>query len=160
MVKRAGHQQGNLQPSPPDYTMKKSIVRVALIGSVVALMTLQGYADTTNKPAADKKAAGSAAATAEKPAKAGPFHGKLAAIDKAAKTITVGKRTFHVTSDTKIKKSGKPALLDDAVVGETVSGYVKPGTDGKLMATSLNLGPKTTPEPAEPPKPAKEKQPK
>jgi len=104
-------------------------------------------AQTTNPPAVSKKPAGD---TAE-PAKhsktgAGPFHGKLVALDKLTKSITVGKRTFQVTSETKIKKSGKPATLDDGVVGEPVSGYVKPGPSGKLVATTINFGAKPSAE--------------
>ena len=72
----------------------------------------------------------------------GPFHGKLAALDKAARTITVGKRTFHITSASRINKTGKPATLDDGVIGEPVSGYVKPAEDGRLIATTINFGPK------------------
>jgi hypothetical protein len=101
-------------------------------------------AQTTNKITAEKKAASQTNETAKaghKP-KAGPFHGKLVAVDKMGKTITVGKRTFLVTSDTKLKKAGTPATLDDAVVGEEVSGYVKPTEDGKLVATTVNFGPK------------------
>ncbi len=84
-----------------------------------------------------------AASTAKKPA-AGPFHGKLAAIDKVAKTITVGKRTFQITSETKLRKGDKPATLEDGVVGEQCSGYVKPLEGGKWLASSVNFGPKTT----------------
>ena len=105
-------------------------------------------AQTTNKPASDKTS------TSEKTAKAGPFHGKLAAVDKVAKTITVGKRTFQITSESKLKKGGKPATLDDGTVGDTVSGYVKPAPDGKLVATTVNFGPKSTAEPGEKPKSA------
>lgn len=82
---------------------------------------------------------------ASKPGKksvAGPFHGKLLAMDKAAKTITVGKRTFQITSETRIKKGGKPATFAEGVVGEPVSGYVKPAQDGKWIAVSVNFGPK------------------
>ena len=93
------------------------------------------------------------AQTQEKPAKsptektekkpvAGPFHGRLAAVDKGAKTITVGKRTFQITSETRINKAGKPATLDDGVVGDEASGYIKPTEDGKLVATKINFGPK------------------
>jgi hypothetical protein len=78
----------------------------------------------------------------EKKPVAGPFHGKLLACDNNAKTITVGKRTFQITSETKIKKAGKPGTLADAVVGEPVSGYVKPIADGKWNAVSINFGPK------------------
>jgi hypothetical protein len=116
-------------------------------------------AQTTNKPAA-KKPAVTAADPAKPEAKqpvAGPFHGKLVAIDQVAKTITVGKRTFQITSATKIKRAGQPAVLADGVVGETVSGYVKPTEDGKLFATTLNLGPKAAakPETAKPAGPKK-----
>ncbi|HZR21459.1 MAG TPA: hypothetical protein VFE51_29525 [Verrucomicrobiae bacterium] len=118
----------------------------ALSGAPLALT-----AQTTNKTNADKTAAGKTA-DSEKPAKGGPFHGKLAAVDKVAKTITVGKRTFQITSETKLKKAGKPATLDDGVVGETVSGYVKPAPDGKLMATTVTFGPKPVTDPTEKPK--------
>jgi hypothetical protein len=59
-----------------------------------------------------------------------------------AKTITVGKRTFQITSATKLKKGDKPATLDDGIVGEEVGGYYKTGEDGKLNATSIRFGPK------------------
>ena len=80
-------------------------------------------------------------ATAAKPIKkpiAGPFHGRLAALDKAGRTITVGKRTFQITSETKITKDGKPALLESGVVGEEVGGYMKPAEGGKLVATTVS----------------------
>lgn len=130
--------------------MKTSVARLTLLAlTAAALAGGPAYlqAQTTNKPPADKKASASTndEAKSEKPAKAGPFHGKLAAVDKVAKTITVGKRTFQITSETKIKKAGKPATLEDGVIGETVSGYLKPGADGKLMATTLNFGPKPAP---------------
>jgi hypothetical protein len=54
----------------------------------------------------------------------------------------VGKRTFQITSETKIKKGGKPATLDDGVVGEDVGGYYHNGEDGKLNAVSVRFGPK------------------
>ncbi len=73
---------------------------------------------------------------------AGPFHGKLAAVDQAAKTITVGKRTFHVTSNTKIFKDGNAATLKDGVVGEVVSGGFKTDESGRLVATKITFGPK------------------
>ena len=69
-----------------------------------------------------------------------PFHGKLSSIDAAAMTLTVGERTFVITSTTKISKDGTPATLAEAVVGEPVSGAYKKGADGKLTATSVHLG--------------------
>ncbi|HVV73821.1 MAG TPA: hypothetical protein VHI52_20320, partial [Verrucomicrobiae bacterium] len=78
------------------------------------------WSQSTNQPPAEKKAASETTSKHAKHAKtpgAGPFHGKLASLDKVAKTITVGKRTFQITSQTKIKKDGKPATIDDGVVG-------------------------------------------
>src|SRR5512140_3640398 len=82
-----------------------------------------------------------ALSSAKKPV-AGPFRGKLAAVDKVAKTITVGKRTFCLTPETKLRKNGQPAALEDGVIGELCSGYQKPADDGKLMATTVNFGTK------------------
>jgi hypothetical protein len=132
--------------------MKTSIIRFSLLGFLAAAMAsasdpLLGQTISTNKAPAEKKA--TSPANTEKAAKGGPFHGKLAAVDKVAKTIVVGKRSFQITSETKIKKAGKPATLDDAVVGETVSGYVKPTADGKLAATTVNFGPKAAVENSE-----------
>ena len=95
----------------------------------------------------------------EKKPVAGPFHGKLLGLDKNAKTITVGKRTFQITSETKIKKAGKPAILSEGVVGEPVSGYVKPIAEGKWVAVSVNFGPKVSEEGSEPKKPKANKDP-
>ena len=127
--------------------MKASINRftVAWIVCAVVLSTPIGLvAETTNKAPADRNTV----SEASKPAKAGPFHGKLVAVDKVAKTITVGKRTFQITSESKLKKNGKAATLEDAVVGETASGYVKP-SEGKLVATTVNFGPKSASETSE-----------
>jgi hypothetical protein len=71
-----------------------------------------------------------------------PIRGKLNGIDKTARTISIGKSTYRITAETRIQKGGKPASLDDAVVGDQVGGYVKPGADGKMVATTLTLGPK------------------
>lgn len=71
------------------------------------------------------------------------FNGKLTSVDTNALTLTVGKRTFEITSDTKINKHGKPATLSEGVVGETVAGSYKQGADGKLIATTVNFGKKS-----------------
>ena len=73
-----------------------------------------------------------------------PFRGKVSAVDKTAKTITLdGKekgRTFQITSGTKITKDGKPAVLDDVTVGESVRGVAKENATGKLEAVTLKVG--------------------
>ena len=61
--------------------------------------------------------------------------GKVKAIDKIAKTITVedkgAAKIISISSTTVFKKSGKPATIDDVTVGEPVS------------VTTINLGDKT-----------------
>jgi hypothetical protein len=115
-----------------------------LISLTLLAVTTGLSAQSTDKVVPEKKAGSQTneAAKTESKSKAGPFHGKLVAVDKVGKTITVGKRTFLITSETKLKKTGKPATLEDAVVSEEVSGYVKPREDGKLTATTVNFGPK------------------
>jgi len=56
--------------------------------------------------------------------------------------LTVGKRTFEVTSETKITKNGQPAILSDIAVGDKVGGAYKKADDGKLTATTINDGKK------------------
>jgi Domain of unknown function (DUF5666) len=86
----------------------------------------------TEKKAAPKEAKKKAAT---------PARGKADAIDKIAKTVKVGERTFQVTSETKITKAGKPATLDDGKVGDEV-GLSYNEVDGKLVARSLRFGPR------------------
>ena len=81
--------------------------------------------------------------------KAHPFNGKLASVDKVAKTITIGKSTYQMTSETIITKAGKPATLEDGVIGEEASGYAKPGENGKMNMTKLRFGPKAEEKTAE-----------
>ena len=71
-----------------------------------------------------------------------PFHGKLKAVDAAAKTLSVGTLILQVTPDTKITKDGNPASLTDGVVGEPVSGNYKKSDDGKLTALTVHFGAK------------------
>jgi hypothetical protein len=120
------------------------ISRVGLVAVALLAARVNLLAQPTNEVSAPPKAGhgtNQATKTEKKPVP-GPFHGKLLALDQNAKTIMVGKRTFQITSETKIKKAGKPATLADGVVGEPVSGYVKPIANGKWTAVSVNFGPK------------------
>lgn len=89
-------------------------------------------------------------APAEKPAtkapRSLPFHGKVAAVDKDAKVLTVGERKFHASPTTKIMKAGKPATLTDAVAGDEVGGAYREVEGGKLVLVSLRIGPKPADE--------------
>ena len=40
-------------------------------------------------------------------------------------------------------------MLEDGVVGEEVTGYVKPTDEGKLVAATVNFGPKAEAKSAE-----------
>jgi hypothetical protein len=137
--------------------MLKSILKLGaatLLAAAIAGAPAQLFAQTTNQPAAEKKTTAptekktkkdSAAKkdAAAKQKSAHPFHGKLAEVDKVAKTIKLGQSVYQVTSATKITKSGKPATLEDGEVGEKVSGYAKPAEDGKMVATTVNFGGKS-----------------
>lgn len=134
--------------------MRKTIIRLFTLCLFTALATaasVRGFAqDKSTEPkfeaskAAKKKSDESRAK--EPRAKQMPFQGKLGAVDKVNKTITIkGKekdRTFHVTSNTKLSKDGKPAVLDDAMVGDEVAGLVRKNADGKVEALLVCFGAK------------------
>lgn len=131
------------QTHPTDF-MKK-LLPLLLICALTALASLKSVAaDQKPKNVPTEKG------KVERP-KFLPFHGSLDAVDKTAKTVKVGERTFQVTSETKITKTGKPATLDDAKVGEEVAGSYKQADGGRLELRSLRLGSKASDS-----KPAKE----
>ena len=118
---------------------------------LILILTLAALAASSTLPlvaADDKTPAKKEAPAKDAPPRALPFRGKIGAVDKQAKTIKVGERTFHVTSDTKINKAGKPATLDDATVDEEVGGSYREGADKKLNLVSLRIGarPDATPK--------------
>jgi hypothetical protein len=132
--------------------MKIHIKLDLLLALALALQALPCFAQTTNKSATVKKPVATGNETARPEAKAKsahPIHGKLAAVDKSGMTITVGKTTYALNSETKIKNAGAPATLADATIGGEVSGYVKPNADGKMVLSSLNLGPRSPAEKSE-----------
>jgi hypothetical protein len=63
--------------------------------------------------------------------------GKVVNVDTNAMTLTVGKRTFEMTSETRITKGGKPAILDDIAVDDKV-GIAYKKAKGKLEAITIN----------------------
>ena len=126
--------------------MKSSLLKSSLIALAVAALAvlpaqLQAQT-TTNKAAASKKATTDKTDSTAK--KAHPFHGKLASVDKTAKTITLeGKekaRVFLITSETRIRKDRKPATLDDVQLGERVGGSARENAAGKMEVVTLNVG--------------------
>ena len=70
-----------------------SLLKLGALGLLAAALAgspAQLLAQTTNNPTATKKAAVTKKDAATKSKAAHPFHGKLAAVDKIAKTIKVG----------------------------------------------------------------------
>ena len=123
-----------------------------LFSNIASLCVLLG---TLTAMAADRPAS----ADAEKKSnRSVPFRGKIDVLDKSTKSFKVGTRTFQVVSETKIMKAGKPALIDDAAVGDEVGGAYREGEGGKLEVVSLRLGPKPEKEPTPAPEKDKEKE--
>jgi Domain of unknown function (DUF5666) len=119
--------------------MKKNILKVVvpcLVAAVIALAPSRVFSQDDK----DKKPAGESEDAVKPKRDILPFRGTIAAIDKDAKTFTVGSRTFQVSADTKIERAGNPAKLEDGVVGERVTGSCKKTEDGGWIAMSVYLG--------------------
>ena len=110
---------------------------------MTAAMVFTGPSTQAAEGAKDKSAQDS---KSERKQKQMPFRGKISAVDKTAKTVTLeGKeksRTFQITSASKITKDGKPAVIDDVIVGQTVGGLAKETAAGKWEVVTLNIGAK------------------
>jgi hypothetical protein len=140
----AGEPQAGASPTRTNQgsTMKKhqvgGICTAVLLAASLLVNPFAARAQDKGKPAAAAEA---------KSARPYPFSGKLAAIDKEKKTITLmGKeksRTLHLLASTKIVKAGKPATLDDATVGDEIGGQLLKSGDGREEIVSLRIGTKT-----------------
>jgi hypothetical protein len=114
--------------------MNKNLTKLITICALAAFA-----ATTTITISAEDKPAAAAEPKKERPT---TFFGTINEIDKAAKTINVGKtkkKTIHITDKTKITPAGK--TLDDAKVGDEVGGSYRENA-GKMEANSLRIGPK------------------
>lgn len=94
---------------------------------------------TTGKAKAAAKGAKDKADKAMAPAKALPFYGEVAAVDAAAKTVTIGENVYQVTDATQIHNADKPAKFEDVQVGKKIGGNYKTA-DGKKEIVKLNVG--------------------
>jgi hypothetical protein len=72
-----------------------------------------------------------------------PFRGKIVVVNKASGTITIGKREFKVTPETKLLKDSKSVRLENLAPGDLVTGSYSKGEDGKLVAASVYVGGKS-----------------
>ncbi len=107
-----------------------ALARIVLVAAMISFSCFAADSPTESKEKKTIKA------------RALPIHGKLAEIDKQAKTITVGESVLWITEETKIFKDGKPATLDDVEKGETVVATYRSGADKKREAMMIRFGPK------------------
>ena len=119
------------------------ITTLSLFAVAVVAMPVLSRAQDNNAPASPNQTAPAKPKKHNNP----PFHGKLAAVDTNAKTLTVGTLTLQITPDTKITKDGQPATLSDGVVGQPISGSYKKTDDGKLNAITVHFGAKNGEKP-------------
>jgi len=101
--------------------------------------------NNTKTPA--KTEAASSAKKVEKPVaektSSLPYQGHIVAVDKTAKTFSIGKkevRVFSVNDATKVTKGEAAATLNDLAVGDKVTGAYNKAADGKLEAVSVKIG--------------------
>ncbi len=122
----------------------KALFKPLFVTALAAAILLGAPAGSSAQDKKGEKGKDKAAEKGKDKAKGGGgFTGKAVAVDKAAKTVKLSGekgRTLKVTATTKIMKDGKPASLDDLKDGDDVYGGYKPGADGKLDATTINIG--------------------
>src|SRR5471032_2539806 len=137
--------------------MKRIILTIAVCALSAAPVLSRGQEATNMVPLAPPAAPPvMAAPVAETPATNAPVKpkkvnttlvasGKADNVDTNAMTLTIGKRTFEVTSETRITKGEKPAILSDIAVDDKVGIAYKKAGD-KLDAITINA--KKTEKPA------------
>ena len=122
--------------------------RLSLLLGCLFLGVVSSEAQTAGVPSKPKPAVAATNATvvAVKKARPIPFRGTLASFNLSAKTLTVGKRTFVLTSETKLYKgeAKTPATIHDARVGLPVTGSYLKSSEGKLLARSIFFKPPKT----------------
>jgi len=138
------------QKSKPKFKMKNTFLKIAVCALLAAPALSRGQntpmSVVTAPPAAPAPAvvvpeaepATNATAKPKKPRTTMALSGKASNVDTNAMTLTVGKHTFDITSDTHITKDGKPAVLSEIAVDEKVGvSYKKNGE--KFDAITINV---------------------
>jgi hypothetical protein len=134
----------------PKFKMKRTILKIAVCALFAAPVLSRGQDAATNMiaPAVTEPPPSVAAPVAEIPATNAPApakpkprtslvaSGKVSSMDTNAMTLTIGKRTFDITSETRISKGGKPAILSDIAVDDKVGVAYKKAGD-KLNAVTI-----------------------
>jgi hypothetical protein len=120
----------------------KSAKLACLAVFAAALTALPAVSQTTATPGTNAPAT-----TAPAHARRGlPAHGKITALDTNAMTFAIGNQTFAVSSQTRINKQNKPAVLSDLTVGDNVHVFYHKDDAGKATAASVRVVP-AKPEP-------------
>jgi hypothetical protein len=114
-------------------TAPKTAVDTATDKAAAAANKATGKAKDAAKGAKDKADKATAAV------KAVPFYGEVAAVDAAAKTVTIGENVYQVSATTVIHNADKPAKFEDVVVGKKIGGNYKT-VEGKKEIVKLNVG--------------------
>jgi hypothetical protein len=121
-------------------------MKIRMLGMLAAGFMAVNVINLSTPVLADEASVPPAAAKALEKGKFMPYRGKISAVDKTAKTITLGgkgkERVFQVAADTRILKDGQPATLDDVQVGEQARGQARLSSQGNHELISLYLGPK------------------
>lgn len=123
-------------------TIKKHIVKLTALSLFAAMVAVPGFVRAQDATANASSLNESTPHKFQKHSTI-PFRGKLDAVNTNTMTLTVGKRTFQVTSDTKIFKDNQPVTLSEGVVGEPVRGAYKKAEAGKLEALTVHFGAKS-----------------
>jgi hypothetical protein len=114
--------------------MKKTIFYTAaaamFAGAIIAFPSLSRGADDSS--ATKTPATTTSTATTK-------FNGSVTAVDTNAMTFTVSNLTFNVTSESRLTKNSKPAVLAEVVVGDPARGSYVKGEDGKLNVTRVTF---------------------
>lgn len=120
--------------------MKKTLVQSLAVALVLALAGVVA----TPSLAQEKAEKGKGEGKEKKAPSTIPFTGKITAVDKDAKSITLSgekARVIHITAKTRLTKGegNQPADFEDAKVGEQVGGGYREA-DGKKEATTVHFG--------------------
>jgi hypothetical protein len=116
---------------------------LTLLASAIAAMPVVSRAQDNSTNAPIPSAPSSTPPVKPKKSSSLVINGKASEVDTNAMTLTVGKHLFAVTSETKITKEGKPAILSDIIVGDKVGVAYKKTADGKFNAATINDGKKS-----------------
>jgi hypothetical protein len=116
---------------------------LTLLASAIAAMPVVSRAQDNSTNAPIPSAPSSTPPVKPKKSSSLVINGKASEVDTNAMTLTVGKHLFAVTSETKITKEGKPAILSDIIVGDKVGVAYKKTADGKFDAATINDGKKS-----------------